>query len=316
MSSWYDPKNFYAQTTTPGRFDYPQNPPRSSLPVRPYRRKTLNMLVFFCLIAWICAFIPGIVQNIGISALLGLLVSVLILDWEGFTTLNGRIRWKRMGKGKTWFLAFIFCLFSPFLLTFYIAKNAFKSYHEQKLRIPELPSARHRPKIGCATGIVVMLLTIPFTFVLAKENTNIARSQQAGTNITVESTPSQKDIVMTTPTPQPMLTSQPTLTPQLTLTPTPVLQPTHQPTSQPTPTPTPQQTVGVNGNPWGYDFNPGKLIYNPPDTFCDYFNCGNRFWSNTGGYIDECNDETYSQSGGLSSACSRHGGEMRPLYSH
>src|SRR5437667_6416708 len=98
MSKWNDPKNFSPQTTNPSQFDYPLNPPQSSLPVRPYRRRTLNLLFLLCLIAWIFAFIPGAVQNIGISALLGLLVSVLILDWEGFTTLNGRIPWKRVRK--------------------------------------------------------------------------------------------------------------------------------------------------------------------------------------------------------------------------
>jgi hypothetical protein len=29
----------------------------------------------------------------------------------------------------------------------------------------------------------------------------------------------------------------------------------------------------------------------------------------------ECNDATYSMSGGISGACSHHGGEDRPVYS-
>ncbi len=99
--------------------------------------------------------------------------------------------------------------------------------------------------------------------------------------------------------------------------------PAHSPTPMPTPTPTlvphsqPTQPppVGVNGNPWGYDFNPGNLIYSPPENFCDYFDCVKNFWGSSG-YVDECNDETYSRSGGAANACVRHGGEMRPLYSH
>jgi hypothetical protein len=73
--------------------------------------------------------------------------------------------------------------------------------------------------------------------------------------------------------------------------------------------------TGVNGNPWGYDFNPGDVIASPPGDFCAYFACIASFWSGNG-YVMECQDQTYSKSGGIRGSCSRHGGDMRPLYQH
>lgn len=102
-----------------------------------------------------------------------------------------------------------------------------------------------------------------------------------------------------TPTPKPSPTPA-----SVTPTPTPV---------HPTATPTPQPAV--NGNPWGYNFIRGDKIYNPPDAFCDYFNCINSFW-NGQGYVVQCQDGMYSQTGGNWNSCQWHGGNRRPLYSH
>jgi hypothetical protein len=69
-------------------------------------------------------------------------------------------------------------------------------------------------------------------------------------------------------------------------------------------------------NPWGYNFSPpGNLIYSPPSAFCNYFHCIASFW-NGNGYVIECQDLTFSKSGGISGSCSHHGGDYRPLYSH
>lgn len=132
-----------------------------------------------------------------------------------------------------------------------------------------------------------------------------------------------------TATPQPNVTATaqptatralPTATPRPTATqarPTATPQPTAPPAPPRPPTATPAPAcVGVNGNPWCYDFRPGNLIYNPPGTFCNYFNCIPNFWKSTNGYVAECNDQTFSHSGGVQGACSHHRGEWRPLHSH
>lgn len=117
-----------------------------------------------------------------------------------------------------------------------------------------------------------------------------------------------------TATPKP----QPTATPKPKSTATSRPQPTATPRSQPTATPVPAQPTpcpGVNCNPWGYNFNSGNYIYSPPSDFCNYFNCIPSFWSSTNGYVEECQDDTYSHSGGRSGSCSDHGGNLRPLLS-
>ena len=42
--------------------------------------------------------------------------------------------------------------------------------------------------------------------------------------------------------------------------------------------------------------------------------CIDNFW-NGRGYMVECNDSTYSMSGGINDACSYHDGVQRPVYS-
>jgi hypothetical protein len=130
-------------------------------------------------------------------------------------------------------------------------------------------------------------------------------------------------------------TASPSSTPMPTATTTtiskaiPTVVPTAKSTQSPTPsptlkaTPTPQSTQpacqAVYNNPWCYNFNPGNLIYYPPSGFCTYFACIPTFVEPDDpgdGYIIQCNDGKFSQSGGESGACSHHRGVMRLLYSH
>lgn len=168
-------------------------------------------------------------------------------------------------------------------------------------------------KIGC--GIVM----IPLALVVCSA---VVVGAWEGFTRQIPSTPTAQVVQHTqiadVPTHQSQPTQVPTLLPSPTATKQPTVIPTTRPTQPPTPAPKPTQPTcqAVNNNPWCYNFTPGNLIYNPPSNFCDYFNCIPSFWQSTNGYVDECNDGTYSHSGGRSGACSHHGGEMRPLYSH
>jgi len=71
--------------------------------------------------------------------------------------------------------------------------------------------------------------------------------------------------------------------------------------------------LGAYGNPWGYNFEGGSFIYNPPYTFCNYFPCIPSFWDGSG-YVIQCTDGDFSKSGGIQGSCSYHGGNWRPLY--
>lgn len=87
-----------------------------------------------------------------------------------------------------------------------------------------------------------------------------------------------------------------------------------QPMTSANPSLTPAVT-GINGNPWGYNFDRGELIHNPPSDFCEYyFHCIPTF-EDEGGYVVQCKDLQFSKSGGFPDSCSQDGGVKRPLYS-
>jgi len=120
---------------------------------------------------------------------------------------------------------------------------------------------------------------------------------------------SSSPVVAATPSP----TSTPSPSPRAQPSPSPVAaQPAPAPAAPP---PAAQNTCGAPANPWGYNFCGGNVIYSPPSNFCAVFNCIPNFWKSIAGYVDQCNDGTYSHSGGRQGACSYHGGEKRPLYS-
>jgi hypothetical protein len=123
------------------------------------------------------------------------------------------------------------------------------------------------------------------------------------------------NLLASQPSPTVKMQETPTKPFSPTLTPTPKPSPTPTPTQLPDPTPTPAPATGVNGNPWGYDFNPGNVITNPPSGFCGYFDCIASFSSGKG-YVVECGDGQYSKSGGKQGACLRNGGVSQILYSH
>lgn len=164
--------------------------------------------------------------------------------------------------------------------------------------------------LGCGTLIAVILF---FSCI----GSAIGSSNLASTPTPTPTSGQAAFIISPTATqiPTPVPTHKPTPTP----TPKPTLVPTHAPVPTQPPKPTSPPCQAVNGNPWCYNFVPGKLIYYPPSGFCNYFACIPTFYGSDDpgdGYIVECNDGSYSQSGGESGACSHHGGVMRPLYSH
>jgi hypothetical protein len=158
--------------------------------------------------------------------------------------------------------------------------------------------------LGCGTLIAVLLLFSCIGSAVGSSNlASTPTPTPTAAQAAVISSPAATDVPSATPVP----TQQPTPSP----TPKPTIAPTHAP--QPTHTPTP--CPGINCNPWGYNFTPGNYITSPPSTFCNYFSCIASFW-NGHGHVEECQDATYSLSGGIQGSCSHHGGNLRPLYSH
>ena len=102
--------------------------------------------------------------------------------------------------------------------------------------------------------------------------------------------------------------------PSDTETPTDTLSPIITFTPSTTRTSLPTISMGVYGNPWGYNFDCCNLIYDPPSNFCSYFPCISSFWDGVG-YVVQCEDNMFSKSGGRSGVCSHHGGFFQNLYS-
>jgi hypothetical protein len=182
-------------------------------------------------------------------------------------------------------------------------------------------SRTRRTKIGLGCGALIAVLVL-CSCVTAAFGSGVSPSTTTAT----PSPTSQSQVaqIIPTDTPIPMATTLPSPTPTPTQKPTPTPTPRPTQTPKPTqppikPTPTPTRCQGVNNNPWCYDFSPGKYIYYPPTSFCSYFNCIASFWGADDpgdGYVVQCQDSTYSQSGSEQGACSSHGGVSRPLYSH
>lgn len=164
-------------------------------------------------------------------------------------------------------------------------------------------------------GLCAVILVIAFIGLVASIFSGHGSASTTTATSTATSAP-----VLAASTPTQATTAQPAVKATAVSKATPKPQPTHQATPRPTPRPTQLPTCqAINNNPWCDNFSPGNLIYNPPSNFCDYFNCIASFWGSDDpgdGYVVQCADSTYSQSGGERGACSSHGGVSRPLYSH
>ena len=146
--------------------------------------------------------------------------------------------------------------------------------------------------ISIAALLVVLVLLVPYVLF-----SNLFSSTQNS-----QADPNQSNAAIATPT----ATDVPTAV--ATDAPTPTSVPAAEPTLS-------ALDKGVSSNPWGYDFNAGSFITAPPATFCSYFSCIQGFWSGQG-YVEECQDGTYTLAGGVGGDCDAHGGDLRPLYYH
>lgn len=244
--------------------------------------------------------------------------TLLALDNPGFVSFNDRISWNVLSRGKKFWLVCGFLFVPEIMVTVYLSFALQDYMHAHTITVRQqgsalwarLRGASRNRQIAVASGAVIglvlfgLLTSASYAHGQAAYSAYIAATnsgQIATTSGNSNGTVAQIAAPTATEVPSPTATSIPP-------TPTPA------PTDTPVP-PAPANT-GVDGNPWGYNFTPGNLIYSPPSNFCDYFACIKSFWSSTSGYVEECQDGDFSHSGGRSGSCSYHGGDMRPLYSH
>lgn len=65
-----------------------------------------------------------VLSAIGASLLVADMILVLIADWKGFLTLNGRLDWGAMSDGKRLLFGALYIIFGPILLIVYLAQIA------------------------------------------------------------------------------------------------------------------------------------------------------------------------------------------------
>ncbi len=160
--------------------------------------------------------------------------------------------------------------------------------------------------------------------VLASATTTTAPART--TTVSSSATPAQVTGPTTPPVPSGLSTPSPLVTAPIVVA-SPVLVPTVAATATPAPVssapsptsaltaPTPAPTAApttLYSNPWAYNFICCTQILSPPANFCDYFACIASFWNGVG-YVIQCQDLTFSKSGGRSGSCSQHGGNYRAL---
>src|SRR5262245_45726174 len=65
-----------------------------------------------------------VLSAIGGTLLVADTILVLIADWKGFFTLNGRLDWRAMSDGKRILFGALYLVFGPILLIVYLAQIA------------------------------------------------------------------------------------------------------------------------------------------------------------------------------------------------
>lgn len=296
---------------------YPSaQPPMQPPPLKPCSDAVLSILFLLDLVGWICAFVPGGVGNFGKSVVTSIIFVMLIIDWKGVVTFDGKINWKKFGGGKRFLLLCLYFAVLPFALLGYFVRRINAGTAAKKQKLPELPYRKGRPALAIAVGFFVFIFALAVNAAPAP-GTTATTTTSAPTQQVVHTAPTQTPTPIPSPTPTTMPSPTPSPTPTPTPTPTPVpAPPVQQPAQQQPAQQAPAPATGVNNNPWGYDFNPGSYIYNPNSGFCSYFSCVTTFWKSTNGYVVECGNNEYSHSGGVSGACSRDGGVQAILYQH
>jgi hypothetical protein len=268
----------------------------------------------------------GVVGVIGSALLLALEIFIAIKDGRSFFTLYGKIRWKPMNVVLKNLLGFLYLggwIMTPIYLVMAIR-------HHLRVRRQTLGQSLqsgwrgyNAKKTSTKVGLGLVCAFLILTFALIISVGAMADRNMALGLLTPTASPQQA----ITPADTPVLnavdtqvaTTAPTKPPTSAPAPKPTPQPTQRLTTAPTQPSKPPTCPGLNCNPWGYNFTPGTYIYYPPTGFCNYFACIPSFYGPDDpgdGSIVECQDSSYSQSGGERGACSFHGGELRPLYSH
>jgi hypothetical protein len=317
------PSTEYPSYAAPTWGQQPPAPPTPPTAPQPYRHggRVLAVLAAITFLGWWFAF-TGYIGNEAIFTLAVVVLTLLPLalfaiDWSGYTSLMGLVRWQRLSTGNKFAVGCLFFFLWAVMPVVYLFR-AIQQHYQATRQSPAqqvqqlfktLPQRTQQEQVFIVKGSLVAAIVF-CTMTGVAVGGGHPPSSNAGITAAATSTPQASD---SGPSGSGVGVLAPTATPSPTATPKP--KPTATPKPKPTATPKPKPTCipgAVNCNPWGYNFSHGSYIYNPPGAFCSYFACIANFW-NGKGYVMQCQDGMYSKSGGRSGSCSYHGGNRRPL---
>lgn len=259
-------------------------------PSIPYGKRITRLFVgvaFLGLVLLLLAGSNAVLSGVGVALCAGVVSAALVIDWSGVITLRGLIAWPRIRRlRRLGLIAAWICLF-PVFFCLYLVRVTIEQSGSQRLAMA--PASAWRTRVALLVGSLVVCFGLISAFGSASEATSPA----------IQSPLSKRAAPASSPIPPG----------------DPAAVPTFEVTTRSAPRPG-LHCIAVAHHSWCASFQRGRLLFDPPTTFCSSFTCIAGFWQNTGGYVSECKDGRYSHSGGRPGDCSHHGGVLRPLYGH
>ncbi|HYU76555.1 MAG TPA: hypothetical protein VEL31_28115 [Ktedonobacteraceae bacterium] len=191
---------------TPGQF-YPPPPPNNGQS-RPYNNAILVGLVVTSVLSIVLISVGG--NNAGTSLFLGVIASIAIADWKGFTSLKGWIHWKQMSNNKRTGMGCLFFFVLPIMSCIYLVRACLAAFQSQPAGQMSARANKRRANIAIAIGTIVTLISFVFATAASTTGTDSAAIPVTPTAVvhTKISLPSTA-VNRPAPTPTPIPTQKP-----------------------------------------------------------------------------------------------------------
>lgn len=202
------------------------------------------------------------ISRAGASLFMGVLIGIFIMDWKGFVSLEGLIKWRQMEDKKRIGMGCLFFFFFPIFFFIYLIRaglNVFQLEGPVFSKAWDAPRLiKRRAKIGLIAGTAIAVISLAFS----------ASGYSTGANVEDVS----MDISPTTVATVVVNTSNSTLSPAVTATSRPKPSPTATatPPVKPTPTAVPYAQFGDGTYVVGTDIQPGTYRTRVASSNCYY----------------------------------------------
>ena len=236
------------------------------------------------------------------ALLMGAITSMLVIDWRGFFSLDGLIKWKSMDNNKRMGMGCLFVFVSPIFIFIYLVRAGIRVFQTQEQIFSKEWDApepiKRRAKAGVISGVIVAFVFATLVGTGAVGATTAPTTDSAS----IDATPLVTQTVISN-------------VPAVSVSPTPTPIPT--PTVKPTPTHTPQwtviQTFQGNGNKKTPTFtvpDDWRLVWscNPSSSYGGSYNVMADVNNSDGSSLDAVAINTICQAGNIGDFTEEHQG--------